>query len=389
MSNTWKIYMLTMISFVVGTSQFVIVGILNKVAASVDVSISMAGQLISVFALASAIGTPIVMVAMAKSNQRRQLLLALVIILLGIISTIALPGFGCLMISRIILGVGSGVFVVTSYSVAAKLAPPGHQGTAMSNVSMGFSASLVFGVPIGVMVTSFYDWKTIFWGLGIFSLFALFAVFRMIPATEGEIPIPLGQQLALLKNRKIAISLVVTFFMFISYSAVNTYITPLLSAIAPMGDKELSAILFALGIASLIGAKFGGFLSDRIGTARTLVGCMVVQVLVLAMVSIIFGSAAMFTILLLMLWTIAAWTFGPTQNFNLLSIAPEASGIMLSLNSSFVQFGFAAGAGIGGIAMNNWSTMGISWIGTISVAIAAIIAAVFFDFSRSSSKAQS
>lgn len=388
MSNTWKIYMLTIISFVVGTSQLVIVGILDKVAASVDVSVSTAGQLISIFALANAVGTPLVMMAMAKWNQRKQLLLALVIILLGIVSTIALPGFGFLLIARIILGVGTGVFVVSSYSIAAKLAAPGHQGAAMSNVSMGFSASMVFGVPIGVVVTSAFDWKMNFWGLGVFSLIALFLVFRMIPATEVEAPIPLSQQLALLKNPKIAIALGVTFFMFTSYSAVNTFITPILSAITPMGDQELSIILFALGIASLIGAKTGGLLSDRIGTTRTLVGCMVVQAITLVLVSIIFGSVPIFTILSLMLWTIGAWTFGPTQNFNLVSLAPEASGIMLSLNSSFVQFGFAAGAGVGGIAMSRWSTMGISWIGAISVTLAAIIAAVSFDFSRSSSTAQ-
>jgi DHA1 family putative efflux transporter-like MFS transporter len=112
MSNTWKIYMLTLISFLVGTSQFVISGILDEVATSVGVSLSVAGQLITVFALATAIGTPVVMVATAKMGRRKQLLLAISITLLGIMLTIALPGFGFLHLSRIVLGVGSGVFVV-------------------------------------------------------------------------------------------------------------------------------------------------------------------------------------------------------------------------------------------------------------------------------------
>jgi MFS transporter, DHA1 family, putative efflux transporter len=126
MSNTWKIYMLTLISFLVGTSQFVISGILDQVAASVGVSVSTAGQLIAAFALANAIGTPMVMVATAKMDQRKQLLTALAIIVLGIVSTIALPGFGFLIASRVVLGVGTGVFVVTAYAIAAKLAPAGH-----------------------------------------------------------------------------------------------------------------------------------------------------------------------------------------------------------------------------------------------------------------------
>ncbi|MFX3617324.1 MAG: MFS transporter [Sporolactobacillus sp.] len=388
MSNTWKIYMLTIISFVVGTSQLVIVGILNKVAASVGVSVSTAGQLISVFALANAVGTPIVMVTLAKWNQRKQLLLALVIILLGIVSTIALPGFGFLMVARIILGVGTGVFVVNSYSIAAKLAAPGHRAAAMSNVSIGFSASTVFGIPIGVIVTTAFDWKMNFWILGVLSLVALYLVFRIIPSTEAETPVPLRQQLALLKNRKIAIALCVSFVMFTSYSAVNTFITPILLAITPMGAQELSIILFILGLASLVGAKSGGILADRIGTARTLVGCMTLQAITLVLVSLIFGSVSIVSLLLLLFWTIGVWIFGPTQNFNLLSIAPDASGIMLSLNSSFTQFGFAAGAAVGGITMSSWSTMGITWVGAAAVALGAIIAAVAFDFSRTSSVTQ-
>jgi DHA1 family putative efflux transporter-like MFS transporter len=384
MSDTWKIYMLTLISFLVGTSQFFIVGILDKVAASVGVSVSAAGQLVTAFSLATAIGTPVIMVATAMMERRKQLLLALAMILLGIVSTVALPGFGYLMVSRVILGVGTGVFVVTAYATAANLAPPGRQGRAMSNVSLGFSASLVFGVPIGRVVAAAYDWTLIFWVIGFFTLLGIFAVARTIPFTEGELSVPLGKQLALLKKPEIAFALGVTFFVFIGYSVVNTYITPFLTSVMLIRGGEVSVILFALGIASLIGSKLGGFLADRIGTARTLVGSMVVQALALALLSIV-ARTTIIAIPLLMLWTIAAWTFGPTQNYNLLSLAPEASGIMLSLNSSFVQLGFAAGAAIGGIALGV-SIVVICWIGAAAVAVAFLVAFVSFGVTRRFSK---
>lgn len=374
--------MLTMISFLIGTSQFVIVGVLDKVAASVGVSKSTAGQLITVFALASAIGTPIVIMATAKMNQSRQLLLALVIFLLGIISTLALPGFGFLMVSRAILGVGSGVFVVTAYAITAQLASPGHQGEAMANVSMGFSAALVFGVPIGRAITVVYDWQAIFWGIGLFSILGFFAVARMIPGKVGEAPIPFGKQIALLKKPNIAATLGVTFFVFISYSVVNTYITPFLASIRPMSEQEMSGALFALGIASLLGSKLGGFLADRFGITRTLVGSMAVQALTLALLPAASGSIIV-TIMLLMFWATSTWAFGLTQSFNLVSLAPEGSGIMLSMNSSFVQLGFAVGAGIGGIAVAGSSIMAISWIGALSVAFAACIAVVSLALTRS------
>jgi DHA1 family putative efflux transporter-like MFS transporter len=380
-NNIWKIYMLTLISFLVGTSQFVISGILDEVATSVGVSLSAAGQLITVFALATAIGTPVVMVVTAKMGRRKQLLLALTIILLGITLTIALQGFGFLLFSRIVLGVGSGVFVVTSYATAANLAPAGRQAGAMSNVSLGFSTSLVFGVPIGRVIAAAYDWKVIFWGIGLFTLLGIFAVAKAIPSTKGEASVPLGKQLALLKNPKIATALGVTFFVFIGYSVVNTYITPFLTSVMSLSGGVVSVILFVLGIASLIGSKLGGFLADRTGTARTLVLSMIVQALALALLSVAAVSNFV-AIPLLILWTIAAWTFGPTQNFNLLSLAPEAPGIMLSLNSTFVQLGFAVGAGIGGVAAGGPSILSICWIGAAAVAAAVFVASVSFGITR-------
>lgn len=381
MSNIRKIYMLTMISFLIGTSQFVIVGILDKVAASAGVSVATAGQLITAFALASAIGTPLVMVATTKLDQRRQLLLALAIFLLGIAITLVFPGFGFLMASRIILGVGTGVFIVTAYAITAKLASPGYQGEAMSNISMGFSASLVFGVPLGRVITAAYDWQTIFGGIGFLSLLGTLAVARLLPAMSGETTAPLGKQFALLKRPSIAAALGMTFFVFIGYSVVNTYITPFLSAVRPMSEQEMSSILFALGLASLIGSKLGGFLADRLGTPRTLFGSVAVQTLSLALVSATSGSVSV-TILLIMLWATSAWTFGLTQSFNIVSLAPEASGIMLSLNSSFVQLGFAVGAGIGGIAVGGSSIMIVSWLGSAAAAVALCVAVVSFGFCR-------
>lgn len=387
MNNNLKIYMLALISFLVGTSQFSIVGMLDKIAASVDVSVATAGQLITVFALGNAIGTPLVMVATARMNQRKQLLLALAIILLGVVSTLALPGFGFLMVSRVILGVGTGVFIVTAYGIAAKLAPPGRQGGAMSNVAMGFSSSLVFGIPIGRMVASAHDWKTLFWGIGFFSLIAVFAVARTIPALEGGAAVPLGQRFVFLKQPRIAITLGVTFFVFIGFSVVDTYITPFLTAVMPTMEPKMSIILLTLGIGSLIGSKLGGFLADRIGIVRTLFVSMAVQALALVLVSTVSGSIIP-TIALLMLWEIACWTFGPTQNFNLVSLTPESSGIVLSLNSTFVQLGFAAGAGIGGIAVGGFSIMAITWISAVSVAVAAFVAVMSMGRTRSFARAR-
>jgi DHA1 family putative efflux transporter-like MFS transporter len=149
----------------------------------------------------------------------------------------------------------------------------------------------------------------IFWGIGLFTLLGIFAVAKAIPSTKGESSVPLGKQLALIKNPKITTALSMTFFVFIGYSVVKTYITPFLTSVMSFSGGMVSVILFVLGIASLIGSKLGGFLADRTGTARTLVLSMIVQALSLALLSIASGLNFV-DIPLLVLWTIAAWTVG-------------------------------------------------------------------------------
>lgn len=384
-NSSSKIYMLTFISFLVGIAQFVFGGILDKVAESVGVYVSTAGQLTTTFSLAAAIGTPVFMMLTAKMDRRKQLLVALTIIFLGMFFTFSLHGFGLLMFSRVLLGIGSGVYNVCAFAIVASIAPEGRKARSISNLAMGSSAALVFGVPIGRVIASQYDWRIIFGITSFLTLISIFCVMRLIPMVEGEAPIPLGKQLSILKRSDISMALGVTFLMFVSYSVVNTYITPFMKSVIPSIEESISIVLFALGLASLVGSKLGGFLADRIGAARTLIGGIIVQVISLTIVSL-FSTSEMVVVLFLIIWATAAWTCGPMLNYNLVSKAPEASGILLSLNSTFVQLGFAVGAVVGGIVVEGASIMAISWTRMITVTIAACVGIFSFGFIRLGSR---
>ena len=350
MSNPQKIYLLAFISFLVGTSQFIIVGVLDQIAISLHISLAKAGQLVSVYALASAIGAPLIMMVTAKMSQKAQLILSLIIFSIGIFAMLLFESYFLIVIVRMIIGAGAGVFVVIAYGTSAKLAEKGKQGAAMSNIAMGFSLALVLGIPLGRMIAAVTNWQTIFWIIGILGLICLVIVERNIPKTLSEPPIALKTQLSYLKQPKILSALGITFLFFISYALINTYIMPLLFSIRVIDEHEISTILLALGIASFIGSKVAGFLADRIGIAPSLLGSMSLYGIILVLLC--FTSHSLFlTALLLFVWMSAAWTFGPTQSIHIASIAPEASGILLSLNSSFVQFGFAIGAAVGGISI--------------------------------------
>ncbi|UPK41081.1 MFS transporter [Paenibacillus pabuli] len=372
MSNTWKIYVLALVSFLVGTSEYVIAGILDRISDTMNISLIAAGQLITIFSLVYALGTPIIIALTSRMDRRKLLLYFLGIFVVGNILAYLLPGYGLFIAARVLMALGAGVVVVTALTVAAKIAPAGKQASSIATVITGFTASLIVGVPLGRMIAAAWDWKLIFAGIAILGLIAMVVIASTIPPSEGETPVPLKKQLALLKQPRIGFALLVSFFWLGGYSIAYTYISPYLVSVAGMGETLLSSALLAFGIASLIGSKSGGYSADRMGVKRTLILGMALHIVSLLMLNITaHSSVAIFIVLIL--WSFAAWSSGPTQQYNLVTMAPESSGIMLSLNSSVMQLAMAAGAGIGGIAVSAVSLSSITWIGAVVVLIAMII----------------
>ncbi|RED65906.1 MFS transporter [Cohnella lupini] len=385
MPNSWKIYMLAIVSFLVGTSENIIAGILDMVAGDMGVSVAAAGQLITVFSLAYAFGTPILMALTARVERRKLMLSALSIFFVGNVVAVTSTGYLSLMGSRIILALSTGLFVVVALTVAAKLAQPGKQGSAIATLVMGFSTSLIVGVPLGRVIAAAYDWKIIFAGIGILGLLAMVAILRTIPKSEGEAPVPVRTQLTMLRNPKIAIALSITFFWIFGYSIVYTYISPYLLTITGMSEKAVSIGLFAFGVASLIGSKLGGVSTDKWGVPKTLIGGMLLHSGVLFLLAA-FSQSAYLMFPLLMLWALFAWSSAPTQQYYLITLSPEASGIMLSLNTSVLQLAMAAGAGVGGIVVSGISLSAVGWLGAAGVAVAVVLSAWTFAYSRNETK---
>ncbi|MEF2967987.1 MFS transporter [Paenibacillus sp. M1] len=384
MASVWKVYVLALVSFLVGTSEYIISGILDQIAAAMGVSVAVAGQLITVFSLAYAIGTPIIMAATAKLDRRKLMLYALGLFIVGNLLSFALSSFELFLAARIVMALGAGTVVVTALSIAAKIAPPGKQASSIATVTMGFTASLIIGVPLGRIIASALDWKAVFLGIGLAGLLAMLILALAIPPVQGDAPVPLLKQFALLKNPKVALGLTITFFWLGGYSIAYTYISPYLLEFAKIPEGLLSAALLAFGIASLFGSKVGGYSADKRGIAATLIGGMGLHLFSLAVLPFVAQSIPML-FLFLILWSFAAWSTGPTQQYNLVTVMPESSGVMLSLNQSTMQLSMAAGAGVGGIAVTHVSLSSITWFGVAGVFIAML--AVLFMFKVKARKA--
>ncbi|NEU28777.1 MFS transporter [Paenibacillus polymyxa] len=371
MQSTWKVYILAIVSFLVGTSEYIISGILDRIATTMGITVPAAGQLITVFSLAYAIGTPILMAITAKWDRRKLLLSSLGLFAVANVLSFSLPGFGMFIAARILMALGAGMVVVTALSIAAKIAPAGKQASSIATVTMGFTASLIIGVPLGRMISSAYGWKTVFLGIALTGIIALIVIAMTLPRLKGDQPVPLLQQFALLKKPEVALGLGITFFWVGGYSLAYTYISPYLLNVSGVGEDILSSVLLVFGIASLIGSKIGGYSADKKGIPFTLLGGMILHGISLLLIP--FAAHSLITLFaLLILWSFAAWTTGPTQQYNLVTLVPESSGVMLSLNQSTMQLAMAAGAGIGGVVVGQVSLASITWFGAAGVGIAIV-----------------
>jgi len=371
MGNTFKIYVLAFVSFVVGTSEFVIAGLLDMLASDIGVSVAAAGQLITVYSLAYAIGTPILIALTAKMDRRKLMLSVLGLFFAGNAITVAASGYGMLIGARVILAMSTGVFMVVALTVAAKIAKPGKQGGAIATVLLGFNLALILGVPLGRVIAGSYEWKIIFVGIGALSLIAMLILLPTMPKSEAEPTVPIREQLALLKSPRISVALSIGFFWILGYTILYAYITPFLLDLTGMSERMVSVGLFAFGLASLLGSQIGGYGADKWGIPRTMIGGLLLHSGVLFLLAA-FAHSSVLVLPLLMLWSFFAWSMGPVQQVYLMGMAPKASGILLSLNNSILQLGMALGALIGGLLVEGISLKAVGWFGGIGVAIGLI-----------------
>ncbi|WP_372663562.1 MFS transporter [Cohnella sp.] len=198
--NRIVIYILTIAVFFTATSELVVAGILNVLANQMHVSVALAGQLITVYSLAFAIGTPVVVTLTARMGRKKLLLLAMLVFIIGNLVSFASSSFTLLIVSRIILGVSSGVLLVAAFSAAAKMVPPEKIGSTIGTIILGFSSAMILGVPIGIALTDMFSWQMIFLFLASGSLIILIGMAFMLPEIEGDAPVPFSRHFTVLAN---------------------------------------------------------------------------------------------------------------------------------------------------------------------------------------------
>ena len=347
MSNKWVVYLLTLAVFLIGTIEYIISGILYMVAADLGIPTSSAGALVTAFALSAAIGAPVVIAATIQMDRKKILLIMLGIFILSSFLVYFSPSFEMILVARVIQGLSGGAATVIAMAVATRLVEVQNRGRAIGTILMGLSSSLVLGVPAGTFLSEVVGWRTLFILIGMLTLIPLLVVFTRVPSIIEQKTITLGMQLSILKDKKIVLALATTLFYIGGYSTLFTYIAPFLQASAKLSVAALSSILLLFGLCSFFGSKFGGVIADTKGPKFMIYTGLSVQAGMLLLVT--WAYSLIYAIIpLIMIWMVATWATSPAQQLYLVSLVPHSPDIALSVNTSFIQFGFRSRLGYRG-----------------------------------------
>jgi predicted MFS family arabinose efflux permease len=378
-----RILVLTLGTFAIGTGTFVVTGILGGVSEDLSVSVSATGYLVTVFAAAYAVGSPILVAATGWMARRQLLVAALSLFALANGAAALAPTFSLLLGARVLAALGAAVLTPVAGAVAADLAPSEQRGRALSLVLGGLSVSWVVGIPLGTMIGDSYGWRASFVLVAALSAAAALAVKALLPSLQGpSSAASLLSGLTIAKRPAVLFAVSVTALGVAAGFVVLTYVRPLLEYLTGFGGVGIGWLLLLFGLASVAGTVLGGFAADRFGYGRIAAPILILLTLSLLSFSVIpaievgslyavFGAGAA-----LVTWSIVGFALIPLQQYRLIAVAPEDENEALSLNASAIYIGQGFGSGLGSLVLWYGSLSSLGWTGALCGVTALILLAL-------------
>ncbi|KQU73796.1 arabinose transporter permease [Aminobacter sp. DSM 101952] len=347
---------LAVASFCIGTTEFVIMGLLPEVAADLGVSIPAAGLLVTGYALGVVIGAPIIAVGTAKLPRKPVLIgLAMMFVLGNLLCAIA-PTYWTLMIARVITAFGHGAFFGIGSVVAASLVPANKRASAIALMFAGLTLANILGVPGGTALGEAFGWRMTFFAVVVIGLISVAAIAWLVPA--GVAPPGKGgvaSEVKVLGKLQVWLAMIISALASGSLFAVFTYIKPILTDVTGVSVASVTWILLLFGGGMTIGNIIGGKLADW-KLMPTAIGALVVMAAIHVALAQL-GYSAPAAILLIFLWGVMTFVIVPPMQMRVVETASEAPNLAATLNQGAFNAGNAAGAWAGGAAIS----MGVSY----------------------------
>jgi DHA1 family inner membrane transport protein len=359
---------LTAGAFGIGTTEFVIMGLLLQVSADLHVSIAAAGLLISGYALGVAVGAPLLTIATRRVPRKTVLLALMAIFTLGNIACALAPNYEMLMAARVITSLAHGTFFGVGSVVATGLVAPEKRASAIAVMFTGLTAATMLGVPAGAWLGLHFGWRSTFWAVALIGVFAFAVLAVFVPrdrAAGKQAPASLADELAVLARPQVLLGLAMTVLGFAGVFAVFTYIQPLLTRITGLSEAAVSPILLLFGGGLAVGNILGGKLADR-SLMPAVLGTLAALAVVLAVMAPALHSGVTAALFVGLLGIAAFATVAPLQ----LRVLEKASGagqnLASSLNIAAFNLGNALGAWVGGVVIDRGPGLGaLGWVAAL------------------------
>lgn len=353
--------LLSFANLVIGTGAFLIGGILGPMSASLGVSVPMAGQAMTAYAIATALLAPLLLALTGSWTRRHALLLSLGLFALGNAVCALAPNFSVLLAGRVLMGMGAA-FTPLAAGLAVALVEPARRGQALAIVFLGFSLSYVIGLPLGAWIGLRLGWRVPVSGMALITLALMAWLAWRVPASLSAPGVSFQGLGAVLRQSAVARTLALTLLYFSAIFCVFSYVGPVLQALVPMSSETLSLTISLFGVAGVAGTMVGGWATDRFGARTTLTAQLTLIACTMVLLPFARGHWPA-TMGLFMLWGLAGFGMMAPQQSRLANADVKHAAMLLSLNASMLYFGMALGAAVGGAASVQIGLHNLPWAG--------------------------
>ncbi|MGW6783758.1 MFS transporter [Streptomyces sp. NPDC054987] len=366
-----KISTLALGAFAVGTSGYVVTGMLPQLSEELSVSLSTAGLLTTSFAAAYAIGSPLLAVALGGWRRRPLIITALLVAAAGNALAALATDFAVLTAARIVTAVGAAVFTPAATAVAAELSGPERRARAAAWVFGGLVTATIVGVPAGTLLVGPLGHRGVFWLVAGFCALSAVAVAVAVPEVAAPARVTLRRRLAVASDGRVVAVLAITLAASLGVFTVYTYAAPVLAETVGAHGTGLSLLLFGYGIGGAVGNAAGGFAADRYGYRMPLLVAVSGSVIALSALSAVHSTAI--AAVLLFFWGVSSWGFNPPVQRRLLELSPDAGGLLLALNASALYLGIGLSGVVGGAVLDHAGITAVALTGALLCCVAALI----------------
>ncbi len=348
--NNVSIALLSLAAFVIVTTEFIIIGLIPTLARDLNISISMAGQLVTAFAVIVVFAGPPLTALFSRTERRRLFTWILVAFALSNIAVALAPNYWTVLIARILPAALLPVFWGVGSDAASKLASQGNSGKAISQVYFGVTAALLFGLPLGTVLGDAVGWRGAFWALAALSLAMAVLLRSVMPELRPDHQTDLKSQVATLLNRFFLANLALSFAIFTAIFGAYTYLADMLERSGGVEPAHVGWWLMGFGTVGLLGNYLAGRLVDNYAVKANILFCLMLglgaaSAAVFAKQPLIFAGS-------LVLWGVAHTALFPLGQIRVINAAKSAKALAGTLNISACNSGIAAGALLGGWAIN-------------------------------------